>query len=254
MAVNNSNPLQRFSNRVEEYIKSRPSYSAEIMNFLTYELGMIPPDKIADIGSGTGKFSELLLKNNNVVYGVEPNEEMRKAAERLLAGYKNFISIHGTAEDTGLRAQSVRFITCAQAFHWFNHNKVKIEFKRILMPAGWIVLVWNSRIIDSTGFMQDYEKLLLNFSIDYSTVNHKNIDKQILDSFFSGYKLRAFPYSQSFEFGGLKSRLLSSSYAPKEDNPNYQPMIDELENIYNKNKIEEKVEFIYNTEVYYGKI
>ncbi len=254
MNENPSNPLNRFSNRVNDYVKSRPSYPAEIMKFIVNDLGLEQSDKIADIGSGTGKFSELLLKNKNVVYCVEPNNEMRKAAEKLLSGYRNFISINGEAENTGLDNNCVKFVTCAQAFHWFNHEKVKAEFLRILIPDGWVILIWNSRIIDSTNFMKDYEELLLNFSIDYSQVNHKNIDERILDRFFRNYKLKIFPYSQSFDFEGLKSRLLSSSYAPKEDHPKYRGMLDALENIFNKNNVGGNVEFIYNSEVYFGKI
>ncbi len=254
MKKNISDPLIRFSDRVIDYIKSRPSYPAEILNLLVNECGLLQSDRIADIGSGTGKFSELLLKNNNVVFCIEPNKEMREAAEKIFNGCTNFISINGTAEDTGLDSHSVRFVTCAQAFHWFNHEKVKKEFSRILVPDGWIILIWHSRIVNSTSFMKDYEQLLLTFSLDYSQVNHKNIGEEILNRFFKNFKLKTFPYSQSFDFEGLKSRLLSSSYAPNEGNSRYQAMIDELKRIFDKNNVSGNVEFIYNTEVYFGKL
>ncbi len=247
-------PLKRFSSRVKDYVKSRPSYPAEIIEFFVDELELHTYDKVADIGSGTGKFSELLLQNRYTVYCVEPNREMREAAEKLLGGYSNFISVDGTAENTKLADHSVKYATCAQAFHWFDPYKVKIELKRILSPDGWVVLIWNSRRVDSTDFMKEYEKFLLEFSVDYAKVNHKNIDEGVLKSFFIEYKLKKFPYSQSFDFDGLKSRLLSSSYVPKGEHPKFHEMIIELENMFNKNQNSGKVEFIYDTEVYYGKI
>ena len=248
------NPMKRFSNRVDDYIKSRPSYPEAIITFMQNELGLIPEDKIADIGSGTGKLSELLLKNPNMVYCVEPNKEMREAAEKMLKGFPNFISINGTAENTGLEPKCIRFITCAQAFHWFNHEKAKSEFERILLSDGWVVLIWNSRVIDSSNFMKDYEKFLLEFSVDYSQVNHKNIGEKILNNFFSNYRNIIFPYSQIFDFKGLRSRLLSSSYIPSETNARYSVMMDGLKDLFEKYEIDGNVEFIYNTEIYFGRM
>lgn len=128
----NKDPLTRFSNRVENYIKYRPGYPVEIINFMMNYLSLKPIDIIADIGSGTGIFSELLLKNGNTVYGIEPNNEMRISAEKILNRYKNFISINGTAESTTLNENNCDFITCAHAFHWFDLMQIKKEFPEYL--------------------------------------------------------------------------------------------------------------------------
>ena len=79
-----------------------------------------------------------MLHNGGLVFGVEPNKEMREAAERLLNKYPNFKSINGTAEATTLAIQNVDIITAGQAFHWFNQTKTRVEFLRILKPGGWV--------------------------------------------------------------------------------------------------------------------
>src|SRR6266436_8813720 len=106
---------QRFSDRVENYIRYRPSYPPEVLETLRVECRLSPAATVADIASGSGIFTRLLLENGNRVYGVEPNREMREAAERLLAGFPSFTSVAGTAEATSLADQSVDFATAAQA-------------------------------------------------------------------------------------------------------------------------------------------
>ena len=254
MHLPETNPLKRFSSRVENYVKYRPDYPISIMNFLKNSLSLKSNNIIADVGSGTGILSEMLLKNDNTVYAVEPNKEMREAAEKLLNRYIKFKSVNATAESTGLESKSIDLITSAQAFHWFNQEKAKIEFKRILKDAGWVVLIWNSRVVDSDEFMIEYEKFLLKFSTDYSKVNHKNISKDIFEKFFKKCYELNFPHTQSFDFEGLKGRLLSSSYAPDENSPGYVPMIQNLKELFQEHQINGVVEFNYTTEVYFGNL
>ena len=200
----NNNPTSRFTDRVENYIKYRPSYPVEVIEYLKSE-GILKTDSvIADIGSGTGISAELFLKNGNVVYCVEPNDAMREAAEKLLSEYSNFRSINATAEDTTLPDNTINLIICAQAFHWFDITKVKVEFRRILKPAGRICLMWNERILDGNPFLIAYEKLLLKYGTDYKNVRHENIDENKLNEFFDGgYITKTFPNKQVFDLAGV---------------------------------------------------
>lgn len=246
------NSKKRFSSRVDNYVKYRPGYPVEIIDFLQNEINFLPDKTVADIGSGTGIFTELLLKKGYTVYGVEPNPEMRKAAEKLLSNYPNFISINGSAELTNLQTNHFDFITAAQAFHWFDTSETKEEFKRILKPEGYIILIWNSRRYDTT-FMRDYEKFLINNSIDYRKVAHQNVRENILKKFFNSFNIKYFSNHQVFNFEEFKGRVLSSSYMPDESHNIYKEMIKNLTEIFNKHQVNGKVEFIYETEVYYGK-
>src|SRR6185437_15570315 len=153
----NSAPTERFSSRVENYVRFRPSYPKEVIDVLRKECGFAPNSVVADIASGTGLFTRLLLENGNSVFGVEPNAEMRKAGDEFLTRYPKFTSIAGSAESTTLGESTMDFVTAAQAAHWFDRDLARQEFVRILKPEGWCVLVWNSRRVDSSNFQREYE-------------------------------------------------------------------------------------------------
>ena len=173
---------QRFSSRVDNYVKYRPNYPAAIVDVLRADYGLTPDSTIADIGAGTGILSALWLRNGNRVFGVEPNREMREAGERMLAAYPNFTSVDGTAEATTLAADSVDFVSAGQAFHWFDQPKVRIEWARMLKPTGWAVVIWNVRRAD-TPFLHDYETVLQTYGTDYNAVKHRNLDYEDLSAF-----------------------------------------------------------------------
>ena len=135
------NSTERFSSRVENYIKYRPSYPAAVLELLSSRCGLGAGSVVADVGSGTGILTELLLETGAAVFAVEPNLAMREAAERNLNDYGRFRSIDGTAEATTLAQSSVDLITASQAFHWFDHPRFFDEVRRIARP-GAVVAVW----------------------------------------------------------------------------------------------------------------
>src|SRR5215470_5806593 len=222
---------QRFSSRVENYIKYRPGYPNEVIETLRSECGLTADSIIADVGSGTGILAEMFLKNGNEVYGVEPNREMREAGAALLKDYPRFRSIASRAEETTLPDHSVDFITAGQSFHWFDREKTRTEFARILKPQGWISMIWSERVTTTTPFLVAYEQLLKDYSTDYEQVDHRRIDEDVIRDFFRSdqFRLKQFKNVQVFDYEGVKGRLFSSSYAPEEGHPNYGPMLAELE-------------------------
>ena len=248
-----SDPLSRFSNRSDNYAKFRPGYPAGVIEILKRDCGLNETSVIADVGSGTGILSEMFLQNGNSVFAIEPNAAMRQVAERFLQRYEKFRSINAAAEATTLETESVDFVTAAQAFHWFDRSRAKREFARILKPAGWVVLIWNERRLDSTVFLRAYEDLLLRYGTDYEKVRHEKVTGEIAE-FFSpeSFELQTLENAQHFDFESLKGRLLSSSYAPDEDHPNFSPMLKELEGIFFANQKDSVVSFEYETKVYYG--
>jgi len=244
---------QRFTTRVESYIKYRPGYPAEVIELLRSECGLINEAVVADIGSGTGILSELILKNGNAVFGVEPNEAMRTAGEQLLRGYPLFTSINGSAEKTTLPEDSVDLITAGQAFHWFDVPVARREFSRILKPGGFVALIWNDRRVDSTPFLRAYEDLLMNFGTDYGQVRELYGESAVQEFFAQlGFKVKSFDSIQPFDFAGLKGRTLSASYTPEPGQPNFQPMMERLREIFDQYQANGQVAFEYDTKVYYG--
>lgn len=252
----NLDPTKRFSTRVEDYIRFRPGYPAGVLEVLRGECALTPATVVADIGSGTGIFSEVLLKNGNVVHGVEPNDEMRGAAERFLAGYPHFHSAKGTAEATTLPNGSVDQITAAQAFHWFDRPRARREFERILKPGGWVALIWNDRQLDSTPFLRDYEALLQRFGTDYLAVRHRDLDLAQVRDFMGSdaVNLTTVESAQSFDYEGVKGRLLSSSYAPEAGQPAHTPMLAALREIFERHQENGQVEVRYDTRVFTARL
>ncbi len=249
------NTKQRFSDRVENYIKYRPGYPDEVIAALQLEIGLMPNDIVADIGSGTGISAKLFLENGNTVYAVEPNEPMRKAAEGLLSEYEHFHSIHGSSEETNLEANSIDLIVCAQAFHWFNQEKTKIEFKRIANKGAHLALIWNDRK-ETEPFQIDYEKLIQEFAIDYNEISHRNISQEMIAAFYAPNTFKKFVlyYEQQFNLEGLIGRIISSSYMPNSDHPNFPQLKNAIVSLFDKYKQNEIVTFAYNTILYIGSV
>jgi SAM-dependent methyltransferase len=250
-----SNATSRFSDRVENYVRYRPGYPGGVLRVLEYACALASQHVIADIASGTGIWTGMLLENGNPVFGIEPNAEMRQAGERLLAGFPKFTSIAGTAEVTTLPDHSVDFVTAAQAAHWFHRERARREFLRILKPGGWLVLLWNERLTDANAFLREYEQLLLTYGTDYEDVRHERTTEE-LNEFFdpAPFKERQFPMRQEFDYEGLEGRLLSSSYAPGPGHPNHAPMLRELRRIFDAHNSGGRVGFDYKTRVYFGQL
>ena len=247
----------RFSSRVENYVKYRPGYPPGVVETLRSACGLNKNSVVADIGSGTGLLARVFLAAGCQVIGVEPNAEMRAAGERLLADYPRFTSRDGSAEATGLEEGSVDFAAAGQAFHWFDPNKARMEFRRILKPQGWAVLVWNQRLTEGSPFLHAYEALLQSYATDYNQVNHRNVEESsdTIPAFFGGpYHTARFDNAQFFDFDGVRGRLLSSSYAPEPGHPNHAPMLAELRRIFDRYQEDGLVTFAYETHLYYGRI
>jgi len=243
-------PTERFSSRVEDYVRFRPGYPREVVTVLREECGLLPESLIADMASGTGIFTRLLLENGNRVLGIEPNAEMRKAGEEYLAAFGNFTSVQGTAEATTLASHSLDFVTAAQAAHWFDRDKSIVEFRRILRPGGYLVVLWNDRLVDAPGFDQDYERLVLRYGTDYGEVKRRGAAAA---HFFGDIPCtrRALPNPQRLDYEALEGRLLSSSYIPEAGEPDYEAMIRDLKSLFEKYQHQGRVQMGYDTTMYF---
>lgn len=247
--------VERFSNRVENYVKYRPGYPPEVLRLFQTEMNLRKDSVVADIGSGTGLSARLFLENGNTVFGVEPNEPMRRAAEEFLRDFPDFKSLDGTAENTGLPDAAVDFVIAAQAFHWFDRENARREFGRILQKNGYIALIWNERQLETNDFLRAYERLLIEFGTDYLTVRHDNIEKKVLADFFQkDFSTETFLNVQTLDLAGLKGRALSSSYMPAENDPRFEPMIAALKGLFDKYEENGKIQILYDTNVHYSQI
>lgn len=250
------NTVTRFTDRVENYVRYRPRYPQEVLTTLVRATGLRPEHVVADVGSGTGFLSELFVANGNYVLGIEPNAAMRAAGDEHLHDADNFSSVDGTAEATGLDGASVDYVVAGQAFHWFDAQKARAEFERILKPGGWAVLVWNSRAVDDSPFMAALYALVQRTAReDASKLVERNVDDENIAAFFgaSGYGEAHFDNVQRLDREGLRGRTLSSSYAPRPDDAGYVELLEGLEALFARHAEDGAVDFVYDTRLYWGR-
>jgi SAM-dependent methyltransferase len=256
MTMLEADPKRRFSNRVDDYVRCRPGYPSAILDALREECGLTPESVVVDVGSGTGLLARMFLDNDNLVYGVEPNAAMRDAGERLLDTYPHFCSVAGSAEATTLPDATADFIAAGQAFHWFEPKAARAEFQRVLKPRGWVAVIWNERISDTTAFQREYEALLRAYGTDYGKVSATYPQNERMNDFFGrgAFKTKSFANGQVFDFDGLRGRVLSSSYAPAKGHPNHEPMLAALKRLFDAHQQDSRIRFDYVTQVYYGQL
>lgn len=252
--MNDQDPTQRFTDRAENYARYRPGYPPDVLECLRRECGLTPATVVADIGSGTGILTELFLANGNAVFAVEPNEAMRRTAEASLGHHPCFTSVDGQAEATTLPDDSVDLVTAGQAFHWFDAAASRIEFGRILRPAGFVALVWNARAYQDDPLMAAYEAVLAQFGMGYHTTNHRSHDRDLETLFPHGFEFRGFTHSRTLDLESFWGGFLSASYAPLPGDTHYEPVRSALHQVFDEHQRDGRVTFLYETHLYFGQL
>jgi SAM-dependent methyltransferase len=247
---------ERFSDRVADYVRYRPDYPSALLEWLRSAQGVTPDWRVADVGAGTGISSKMFLDGGHTVIAVEPNAAMRSAALEWLGSNPKFKAIDGRADATTLADGSVDLISVAQAFHWFDPAATRHEFHRILRPGGLAAIYWNSRRLTGTPFLVGYEALLQTYGTDYVSVAERYGDEpQMREWFGKGWRgTAAFDHCQLLDFDALRGRLMSSSYAPKPDHPDHEPMIAALRKLFNDYAVDGHISFDYDTRVYVDEV
>lgn len=243
-----------FTGKGELYYKYRPTYPKEIVKLLSNKYGFSRDMIVADMGCGTGALSTLFLNNGNKVICVEPNKDMLSTARKLLSKYKNVTFVNEKAESTNLNENSVDVIIAGQSFHWFNEEKAKFEFVRIIRSTNLAVLIWNDR--DMTDpFTYKYEMFIREFSKGYHGTGSTAISPEriyrLLNYNYEYYELDNF---QKLNLNGLIGRYLSVTYSLKQEDSEYDKAISRLRALYNSNQENEEIKLKYITKIFIGRI
>ena len=245
----------RFADRVDAYVRARPDYPVAVIELLRTHAGLGPGTVVADVGAGTGILTRMLARTGATVHAVEPNGPMLAALIAELDPSSTVRTHRRPAEATNLSDAGIDLITAAQAFHWFDRDAARSEFRRILRPSGWVALIWNSRQTDSSPFMAGYQGLLDRWAPDHRVVNHQNVDASAIEEFFSPGSVRRHTadHHQVLDVDGVCDRLLSSSYAPPAGHPDHEPMLADLRTLVQRHGEDGAIRFEYLTEVYLGR-
>ena len=244
-----------FSGRVDDYVKTRPSYPNALLAVLRDRCNLRAASTVADLGSGTGLLTRLLLETGATVHAVEPNDEMRAAAETVSQGEEGFHSVAGTAEATTLADASVDLVTAAQAFHGFDAVRTHAELRRILRTpavareADSVALVWNDRALDADAFHRAYEELLVRRCPRYRELQGKADTTAKFDALLGAGRWRraSVPNEQRLDREGLVGRLLSSSYAPRPGDPGHDETFADLRALFDRHAAGGSVAMLYTT-------
>jgi SAM-dependent methyltransferase len=249
-------PTRRFTDRVASYERGRPSYPRAVLDLIAEETGLAGRVEVADVGSGTGIFTRLLLDAGCAVWAIEPDPSMRHAAERALNHHPRFHSVEGRAEATGLPATSVDLVVAAQAFHWFTPEPTGREWRRILRPPGWAALLWNDRTESGDPFQVAYEAFLRTWGDDYAEVRMSwKVDENLVAlSDGGGWVERQVPNAQTLDLPGLEARVMSSSYMPAEGSPTFEPMREALRELFHEHERDGRVGLSYQTRIHIGRV
>jgi SAM-dependent methyltransferase len=250
------NPTERFTGRVESYRRFRPGYPSAVVDVLRRACGLTSDSLIADIAAGTGRLTEIFLAASFRVTAVEPNTEMRAACDRMTQDFPRLRVTEGTAEATGLPDHSISLITVAQAMHWFDLEKTRAEFVRILQPGGWCAVLYNNRHPGGDAFHEGYERLLQEFGIDYAAVKRQHMGRRRLAAFFAPSPMESavLPNHQSFDREALEGRILSSSYMPPPGQPRFEAMRDAIRRLFDQTQTDGHVTMQHDCFVCWGQL
>lgn len=238
--------VQKFSSKSEAYIKGRPAYSSEGLDFIIRQVGLESSMVVADIGAGTGILTRDLESRFHKVIAIEPNDDMRS-----VLGPK---ALKGTAENTGLLNESVDAIFAAQAFHWFEPKMARTEFRRILKSPKPVILLWNERQTPSGSGAAALDSLMQSLRTQIAQALEAN--ESAIQGFFESKVLNKAEFENPtfLDKDELQSMVLSRSYAPRKNEYGYRELIRELDSLFEKHAINGLFSVGYKTQIYWGYI
>lgn len=245
----------RFTGLAGHYQSGRPTYPPALLTYLYTTSGLTTDDTVADVGAGTGIWSEALLRHGNTVYSIEPNNDMRRIATDVLRPYNKAHILNGTAEATTLPDHAVSWVMAAQAFHWFDPQAFRQECLRILIPSGKAGLIWNIRD-QSARVHQDsydiYQTYCPKFKGFHNGLMH---DDSRIQTFFGGpYTYVSFDNPIVYDEDTFIQRHLSNSYSLRTTDRHYDEFIEALRNLFHRYATAGTVTMPCHTVAYIGSL
>ena len=242
-----------FTGKAADYTFGRPGYAPEAVAMITEKL-LHPGGAVADVGAGTGILAREFIRRGIDTYCVEPNADMRAQAEAALGGNAYFRMISAPAEHTTLPDGSMALIAAASAFHWFDVDAFSAECARVLEPGGQVCILLNVR--DYTDeFTKRQHELCERYCHGFTSLKHGLIKTERAAARFFGAGMRraewAFPLTYTHE--KFIRRSLSSSYAPRHNQAEYDAYVTGLNALMDEMGMGEEFVLPNLTIMFYGR-
>jgi len=243
-------PINRFTGLAEIYARNRPGYPDAALVYVMMHCALGPGALLVDVGCGTGIASRQFARRGLRVLGIEPNVEMRaRASAEMVPGGRPAPEYRaGQAEATGLPDAVADAVLAAQAFHWFEPEPALREFRRIVKPGGWVVLMWNQRD-ESDPFTAAYGVATMNEASGVDRIHARKGEVLLASPLFQDAGLERFPHEQWLDEDGLIGRALSVSYAPR-DPTRVEAVVASLRALFARYQDDHKVRLRYETRVF----
>ena len=248
-------PKLRFSSRVENYIKYRPGYPAQLIANLG--AGLRPQSRRARRGYRLGHRPVCAPLSGDRLPGDWHRAQSgdapggRPAPGEFCqfhqpAGFGRGDRIGACLRRPGDRRPGLSLVRPPPA---------RLEFQRILIPAGWVVLAWNERRLDTTPFLRRLRSAFTALRHGLCQGRSPQCGERCLGH--PGFLRRPFQQArfdnlQRFDFEGVKGRLLSSSYAPDAGHPDSRAMLADLRRIFDQHQSRGRLDFEYDTRMFWG--
>ena len=267
----------KFVDNIEsaKYYDALPSFSKEIYDFLySEEVGMSEDSVIADLGCGTGRMTIDFLKRGNIVYAIDPDENMRKVCGEKCSDFNKLKLIEGTEENFGVPDNSVDYVVSSQSFHKFNNDKFKKECNRVLKNKDNVIIIWYRVSFDRGLFKEMLDNLKKNYK-DYETrygnmsevegakieeiennksankfLNNKNKMKEIINKIYYS-KEQFITLGLSLSLFPITHRMNTVTKILAEDSFNSKDYINGLEEIFSKYQKDNKIEIPLRVQIHY---
>lgn len=165
-----------FSAQSNQYAQFRPQYPEAIY---TYFASIVAGHVLAwDCGTGNGQAAVGLAQHFGLVYATDAS------ADQIAHAYAHpKVDYHvESAEQVGLKSDSVDLVTVAQAVHWFDFDRFYAEVNRVLKPGG-ILAVWTYHLpeispLTDKALFRYYHEVLDTFwpeRIDYLEARYRTL-------------------------------------------------------------------------------
>jgi SAM-dependent methyltransferase len=243
-----------FGSAADEYERYRPSYPADAVAWLGEQCAVGPSSTVCDLGAGTGKLTRLLLPSGARVIAAEPLPAMVTVLHRELPNVPTTVAV---AEDLPFADGTFTAVTAAQAFHWFDLERVLPELHRVLAPRGRVGVLWNG-FDDTVEWVAALRDLVARSGASAEWLKGHLDDRWLFDAitaspYFGDLHSAAFRHEQRATPDAVVERIATSSHIVVKEAPERDAVLDEARAILDRAGFvgSSEISFPYRVDAYW---